>query len=546
MNCVVRGLRWIALAVVVGATLGSASLVAQDPPADAGSMTLVGNRSSKTFHKSTCATLKRLSAKAKISFESVDDAVAKGYKPCPTCKPAGDDMPAAKAKTNSKKGQSKGSSAKAAPAKSADPAPAADDKTLKFSRDIAPILVGNCISCHNPAQRRGKFDLTTFEKLMKGADKEKVISPGKPDESHLILRLRGEETPKMPPGQRTIAPEAIAKIEAWVKAGALLDAGIEPTAELEKVAPTPEMLRRAELARMAPEERDKKAEAAGMERWRKANSKVTPVVTSDKHFLVFGNLPADRVKPLLKAMEAEYETVGRILGPAAAPALAGPEKISIYVFNDRNSYVEFVRGNESREVDDDVSAHGNLAVESPYLAALDPLGGHDDPFAGAAKKGAGKAAKRDEENTSGGDRSLIGLLAEQLGVSAASQSGKPPRWLTLGLGAYLGSRVEPRSPYYRKLRAEAGALYVQGWSTKAQECLGGEGDANRVRAVGLSLMEWLSSTARQAFTPFIREMLDGGERLDPTIQGIFGQGVNRDAFLQEWGGWVATHYGRGR
>ena len=87
-----------------------------------------------------------------------------------------------------------------------DSAPAAAEKTtgsdsgLKFSRDIAPILVGNCIRCHNPERKRGKFDLTTFEKLMGGSDVEKVIEPGKPDESHLVLRLRGEETPKMPQG----------------------------------------------------------------------------------------------------------------------------------------------------------------------------------------------------------------------------------------------------------------------------------------------------------------------------------------------------------
>src|SRR5262245_1186347 len=84
------------------------------------------------------------------------------------------------------------------------------DPGLKFSRDIAPILVGNCIGCHNPERKRGKFDLTTFEKLMAGSDVEKVIVPGKPEESHLVLRLRGEETPKMPQGaNNNLADEAI-------------------------------------------------------------------------------------------------------------------------------------------------------------------------------------------------------------------------------------------------------------------------------------------------------------------------------------------------
>ena len=91
---------------------------------------------------------------------------------------------------------------------------AEDDTGVQFSRDIAPILVGNCIQCHNPERRRGKFDLTTFEKLMAGSDVEKVIVPGKPDESHLVLRLRGEETPKMPQGNaNSLSADAIATIE---------------------------------------------------------------------------------------------------------------------------------------------------------------------------------------------------------------------------------------------------------------------------------------------------------------------------------------------
>ena len=110
----------------------------------------------------------------------------------------------------------------------AEPA-AAGDSELTFSRDIAPILVGNCIGCHNAKDKKGKFDMTTFKKLMTGAEKEKVIIPGKPDESPLVLRIKGEETPKMPPGaNRNLADVAIAKIEKWVQAGARLDRGDRP------------------------------------------------------------------------------------------------------------------------------------------------------------------------------------------------------------------------------------------------------------------------------------------------------------------------------
>src|SRR4051794_37048077 len=58
--------------------------------------------------------------------------------------------------------------------------------TLKFSTDIAPILVANCVGCHTqgrPGLTRGKLEMTSFAKLMQGTPKEKVIEPGKPDDS---------------------------------------------------------------------------------------------------------------------------------------------------------------------------------------------------------------------------------------------------------------------------------------------------------------------------------------------------------------------------
>ena len=58
--------------------------------------------------------------------------------------------------------------------KGATKADTADNGRLKFSQDIAPILVANCVNCHsgdNVGVRRGKLDLTTFENLMKGSQK---------------------------------------------------------------------------------------------------------------------------------------------------------------------------------------------------------------------------------------------------------------------------------------------------------------------------------------------------------------------------------------
>src|SRR5262245_17909184 len=78
----------------------------------------------------------------------------------------------------------------AAPEGEAKPA-APEEAGLKFSRDIAPIIVGNCIGCHNEKAmaKNGKLNLTSFETLKKGGADGEIVEPGKPEESHLYLRL---------------------------------------------------------------------------------------------------------------------------------------------------------------------------------------------------------------------------------------------------------------------------------------------------------------------------------------------------------------------
>ena len=421
------------------------------------------------------------------------------------------------------------------------------EKGLKFSEEIAPILAGNCVRCHNAQQKRGGFDLSNFQKLIGGSAKRKVIVSGKPDESELVLRIRGDsEGPKMPPGQVNLGPEAIAKIEEWIKAGAILNAGIDPVANLDAIAPSAETRRRKELAKLSPEERDKKLEEAGTERWKKASSKSTPTITSGPNFLVFSNLPPDRADRLMKALDTQKKTLAQILGPPSNNAINGAEKISVYVFNDLASYVEFVRSVESRELEQGIEAHGKLDVEHPYLVAADPLNGGVETLSaattGTAKKSSkSKKAQVADEVHEGPDRSLPGLLTEQLGVSATNASGKPPRWLSYGLGAFLASKVDPPgSGYYRKLRETTAEKYQQGWESKANEALGGEGDPETIRAIGFSLCEWQASAIPRFFPTFTRGMLQGGEKLDDVIQGCFGNQTTRQIFLNQWGSYIAS------
>ncbi len=448
----------------------------------------------------------------------------------------------AKKKTRSKKGAAKPADETPAPAAPTTP-PGADD--VKFSRDVAPILVANCMNCHNPERKRGRFDLTTFDALMKGADKEKVIAPGKPDESHIVLRLKQEETPKMPPGQNDLAAPAIALIEKWIKEGARLDAGIDPKAKMETYAASPEQRRRLELAKLTPAARDELVEKAGRARYAKGDPKVKPELAVTKNFVVFASLPKDRATALTKLIDAQFTTLKTLLSRPGAPVDIS-EKISVYVFNDRKAFVEFVRGVQNREVDETDEGVTKFDEPQPYIAVHDPLNGRPETNAGKKPAPRGRARKNKDDGELDAARSLGGVVVEQLavGMSDLAGKGKTPRWLALGLGVFYSKLADPRGIYVRNVQRDAHVICTQGWASLAQDALGGQTKPEDVRAVGYAILDWVAAEARPSFPGFVRGMLDGQEKLDDTIQkSLYG---TREAFLAGSSTWVMSRYGSRR
>jgi mono/diheme cytochrome c family protein len=420
------------------------------------------------------------------------------------------------------------------------------DSALKFSRDIAPILVGNCIGCHNPERRRGKFDLTTFEKLMAGSDVEKVIVPGKPEESHLVLRLRGEETPKMPQGaNNNLSDEAIARIESWVKAGARLDAGIDPKVLLRSYAPTTDQLRAAELRKIPTAQRDKMVETVALKRWNQASPKTTPEVTPGKYFLLFSTLPKDRAAAAVKAMETAYGQLRAILSKPGEPALEWAEKTSLFVFPDATGFVEFVRTLENREIEPTDAGTANFGVAQPYVAVVDPLGGREESAAtGPARRPSRKGKGKDEASSH--ERSVAGMLAEQMAMGVLRTEKNTPNWLCQGMGGYFAAALDPRSTHVQRLRSTAAQRYQQGWTAVANEALGDQLKGDDTRAIGYAFVDWMTHDpqARRSFPAFVQAMIaDGGAKLDEVLQNVFG--VRRQDFLYSAGLWAAR-YGSAR
>src|ERR1051325_2719956 len=68
-----------------------------------------------------------------------------------------------------------------------DSPPRKDPSTVEFfEREIRPLLVEKCQTCHSEKKVRGGLRLTGRAVAMKGGDRGPALVPGKPEESLLI------------------------------------------------------------------------------------------------------------------------------------------------------------------------------------------------------------------------------------------------------------------------------------------------------------------------------------------------------------------------
>ena len=116
------------------------------------------------------------------------------------------------------------------------PTATAAEPPVSFIRDVAPVFKENCLACHDAKKRAGKYDMTTFEKLMAGGANGEPIAPGKPEESDLHDLMVTAEPRRMPPRDKgeAVPKDKAAVVARWIKEGAKLDAGIDPKADLVK------------------------------------------------------------------------------------------------------------------------------------------------------------------------------------------------------------------------------------------------------------------------------------------------------------------------
>lgn len=105
------------------------------------------------------------------------------------------------------------------------PGLADDPKPTSFMKDVAPILVRNCIACHNARKAESKYNMVNFAALAKGGaqGEDITLEAGMPEDSRFVELLHADAKPRMPYKQDPLPKDQVALIERWVKEGAKYD-----------------------------------------------------------------------------------------------------------------------------------------------------------------------------------------------------------------------------------------------------------------------------------------------------------------------------------
>src|SRR5262245_15205176 len=114
------------------------------------------------------------------------------------------------------------------------PTAKAADRPVSFINDIAPILTQNCFVCHDAKKKSGKLNMSSYASFRKGGANDDPVVPGKPDESEIYRLIASTDEKRMPPPDKgpPLPNDKVRLIGQWIKEGAKLDTGIEPTVDL--------------------------------------------------------------------------------------------------------------------------------------------------------------------------------------------------------------------------------------------------------------------------------------------------------------------------
>lgn len=115
-----------------------------------------------------------------------------------------------------------------------------ENSSVSFRRDIAPILVDNCLPCHGPKKAEGGYRVDTFERVVSAGDSGEPGFKAKEINSSEAFRRIVSDDPaeRMPWESDPLPAEKIDLLRRWIEQGTPYDAE-NPKALLTSIIPPP-------------------------------------------------------------------------------------------------------------------------------------------------------------------------------------------------------------------------------------------------------------------------------------------------------------------
>jgi mono/diheme cytochrome c family protein len=113
--------------------------------------------------------------------------------------------------------------------------PPAAQRQIDFTRDVWPLFVDRCVSCHGEDDQKGQLRLDAKALVQRGGKSGPLFKSGDSRESLLLKRLVGIGGKRMPLDDEPLTDEQIGLIRAWIDHGAKWPDGLGSAAtEIKK------------------------------------------------------------------------------------------------------------------------------------------------------------------------------------------------------------------------------------------------------------------------------------------------------------------------
>jgi len=100
-----------------------------------------------------------------------------------------------------------------------------DAKKTTFADDILPLLEDRCLNCHNPDEKKGGLELSSYSGLMEGGSGGGIVVPGDHGSSRMFTTTAKLEEPYMPPKGDALTKDQLSLIAGWIDGGLLENSG---------------------------------------------------------------------------------------------------------------------------------------------------------------------------------------------------------------------------------------------------------------------------------------------------------------------------------